>query len=192
MTRNRKESRAAILAAAEQLLKRRGAAPTTIDAVSREAGCAKGLVNYHFKTKPALLAAVAQQLGAQRETAWAEALRAPSPEAAIELTWNLLAREARDGTIRAWTSLLAERDALTGQAVNEQMSRFGLSVSEATGGLLSELGLQPKVPITEVGWLLAAVIHGTGTQLDHGGDPKALEGAYAAAWVGVLALAGSR
>jgi AcrR family transcriptional regulator len=189
MARNAENSRLAILAAAERLLRRRGTTETTIEAVAKETRCAKGLVHYHFKTKPALLGSVAEQMGAAREAAWVAAFRAPSPEAAIQQTWDLVTREARDGTIRAWTSLLSERNSLTVQTVRHRIDTFATALSGAVSRLLQDLGLRPTIPVREMGWLLAGVVHGMGIQLDAGANPAELQGAYAAAWLGVLSLA---
>lgn len=189
MARDPKNSKHAILAAAERLLRRRGATETTIDAVAKETRCAKGLVHYHFKTKPALLASVADQMGAARERAWVAAFRAPSPESAIQQTWELVTREARDGTISAWTSLLAERNHLTVQTVRHRVEAFAIALSGAVSRLLQDLGLRPTIPVREVGWLLAGVVHGVGVQLEAGANQAELQGAYAAAWLGVLSLA---
>lgn len=188
MARNPDASRLAILGAAERLLRRRGATETTIEAVAKEARCAKGLVHYHFKTKPALLGAVAEQLGVAREAAWVAAFRAPSPQAAIQQTWELISREARDGTIRGWTSLFAEQNSLTGQTVRRRVETFAGALSGAVGRLLQDLGLRPTIPVREVGWLLAGVVHGTGIQLEAGANPTELQGAYSAAWLGLLSL----
>jgi AcrR family transcriptional regulator len=189
MTRNAENSRLGILAAAERLLRRRGATDTTIEAVAKETRCAKGLVLYHFKTKPALLGSVTEQMGKARQTAWVAAFRAASPEAAIQQTWELVTREARDGTIRAWTSLLADQHTLTVQTVKQQIEAFATALSGAVSRLLQDLGLHPTIPVREMGWLLAGVVHGMGIQLEAGTNPAELQGAYAAAWLGVLSLA---
>lgn len=189
MARDPETSKQAILAAAERLVRRRGATETTIEAVAKEAHCAKGLVHYHFKTKPTLLAAVAEKMAAARAAAWTAAFRAASPEAAIRQTWDLLTREARDGTTRAWTSLLAEESALTVQAVRAGIGAFARELSDAVARLLADLGLRPSIPVRELGWLLAGVVHGMGAQVEAGANPGELQGAYAAAWLGVLSLA---
>lgn len=185
MANQKDQTQAAIVAAALRLLKNKGAAATTIEAVAREAGCAKGLVHYHFKTKPALLAAVARQLGTQRRQDWNRALRNSEPKAAIDQSWALLLREARDGTLRAWISLPSS--GLTGQAVREELTGFAAMLGEVLGAFFELLGLEPTVPLGELGSLLAAVVHGVGLELGSGTDPQRLQGAYAAAWVGILA-----
>lgn len=186
MPKDPERARATILDAAERLLRRGGGG--TVDEVAREARCAKGLVHYHFKTKAALLAAAAVRLGDARRRRWTAAFHAPSPQAAIDRSWALLVSESKDGTIRAWTALCARSDKVTDQAVSSEFKRFSEAVASAAHGLLGELGLAPTVSVDELGLLLAGVVHGMGLQLDSGAEPAELQGAYAAAWLGVLSL----
>ena len=51
---------------------------------------------------------------------------------------------------------------------------------------LSKAGLKPRIPLSELGNLLAAVVHGIGKMLLAGMNQGELEGAYAAAWLGIL------
>ncbi|GBD32061.1 MAG: hypothetical protein KatS3mg081_2223 [Gemmatimonadales bacterium] len=187
MARTKEASRAAIVAAAFRVLRKKGLAGTTVEAVAREARCAKGLVHYHFKTKTRLLAAVAEDLGATRREEWIAALSAADAKAAIQNSWALLSREARDGTLKAW-SALAFSGELTGQTVKREAERFAAALSEALGSFLRTLDLDPTVPVSEMGGLLAAVVHGVGLELQAGGDSAHLEAIYAAAWLGLLAL----
>ncbi|MBI2073189.1 MAG: TetR family transcriptional regulator [Gemmatimonadetes bacterium] len=186
MTKDPERARVTILDAAERLLRRGGGG--TVDQVAHEARCAKGLVHYHFKTKAALLAAAATRLGERRRSRWAQAFQAPTPDAAIKRSWTLLLSESRDGTIRAWTALLAQHDQVTDRAVRLESASFSSAIASAANGLLEQLGLAPTVPIDELGLLLAGVVHGMGLELESGMEPERLQGAYAAAWLGVLSL----
>lgn len=186
MAKDPERARVTILDASDRLLRRGGGG--TVDEVAREAHCAKGLVHYHFKTKAALLAAAASRLGERRRSRWTEAFQAPTPNAAIKRSWTLLVSESRDGTIRAWTALCAEHDKVTVRAVNSESASFSTAIAGATDGLLKELGLAPTVSIEEIGLLLAGVVHGMGLQLESGMEAEQLQGAYAAAWLGVLSL----
>ncbi len=188
MPSKRATTRRAILAAAEALIKERGARSTTVDAVAKAAGCAKGLVHYHFKTKRGLLESVAEHLAVSREGNWTRAFRAPSPKSAIERTWILLTRESADGTIRAWTSLFGPGGNLPDRTVSEALQSFSAALGTAAYRMLEDLNLSPTIPPAEVGWLLGAVINGMGLQVLSQADHKDLEGAYAAAWLGILSL----
>jgi AcrR family transcriptional regulator len=186
MAKDPERARTTILDAADRLLRRGGGG--TVDEVAREARCAKGLVHYHFKTKAGLLAAVATRLGEGRRTRWTEVFRASNPDAAIKRSWDLVVTEARDGTIRAWTALLAQREGVTDRAVSLEFSSFSTAIADGADKLLEALGLAPTVPTEELGLLLAGVVHGMGLLLESGTEPQRLQGAYAAAWLGVLSL----
>lgn len=188
MPKKRGASKDGILRAAELLLRKGGARSLTLDEVAGQAGCAKGLIHYHFKTKAGLLEAAAARLAQARELRWRAAFEADSPKDAIERTWAILTDESTDGTVRAWTSLFSSSGVLPDQVVSTAYRRFSTTLAEATVALSSHLGLAPTVPACEIGWLLGAVVHGMGFQLASGGDHRDLEGAYAAAWLGILAL----
>jgi hypothetical protein len=55
-------------------------------------------------------------------------------------------------------------------------------------GMLGKLGVNLRVPSTEVAALLTSVIAGVGMHLLHDGPRIELENAYAAAWLGILSL----
>jgi AcrR family transcriptional regulator len=186
VVRNAERARAAILEATLQLLRRSGR--LTVDQVAGAARCAKGLVHYHFHTKGALLAAAASRLAERRRSRWGEAFRGKTPDEAIRRSWDLLVTESRDGTLRAWLALCAERDKVTGQSVSSEVEAFSSAVAGAVELLVRDLGLTPTVSIQELGLLLAAVVHGSGLQLEAGVPPARLQGAYEAAWLGVLSL----
>lgn len=184
--RNPEPARTSILEAAARILRRGGSG--TIDQVAREAHCAKGLVHYHYRTKSALLAAVAARLGQARRARWSRAFTNPSPDAAIRASWNLLLAENADGSLRAWLALLAHKDRATGRAVSLEMATFAEALTQSVAGWLAQLSLVPTVPIEEIGSLLASVVWGMGLLLAAGRPPAQLQGAYDAAWAGVLSL----
>jgi AcrR family transcriptional regulator len=186
MVRNAERARAAILEATLRLLRQSGG--LTVDQVAGAAGCAKGLVHYHFHTRGQLLAAAASRLAESRRRQWTEAFRVKTPGDAIRRSWDLLVSEGRDGTLKAWLALCAEQDEVTGQAVSSEIDAFSSTVAEATAALVRDLGLTPTISVTELGLLLAGVVYGSGLQLEAGLPPARLQGAYEAAWLGVLSL----
>lgn len=188
VARTPEDSRAAIIVAAERLLRKRGAGAPTLEAVSREARCAKGLVTYHFASKAALLAAVADAMGRSRTGRWEAAFESAGAEATIRATWDLILAECRDGTSAAWAALRAELDRVTVQAVNSHVSGFGRSLAVAINAMLRAMDLKANVPTSELGWYLASVVEGMEIILDSGADPHELQGAYAAAWLGILSV----
>jgi AcrR family transcriptional regulator len=98
-----------ILGAAKSVLVKRGLTAWTIEDVAREAQCAKGLVNYHYKTKANLLAQVGESL---REDRIGRRLAALENEGAtaLDALWNTLTAEVRSGELAAWLSLSALPD----------------------------------------------------------------------------------
>jgi AcrR family transcriptional regulator len=188
MTRSKEATRQAILDAAEAVLRKRGAHAMTMEAVARESKCAKGLVTYHFQTKTKLFVESVLSLAAAREAAWTRAFDTPNPQDAIDRTWEVLKREAESGTLKAWTSLVAMGSDEIDQAVNNSSSQFRSRVTKATQELLARAGLRTTIPVEQLGWLLAAVVQGMGFQIAGGGALDVLENAYAAAWLGLLAL----
>ena len=189
MSKQRGNARATILESAEALVKKHGATSVTVDAVAKAAGAAKGLVRYHFKTKQGLLTAVADRLTASRTSKWRSALRPGAAESAAESSWQLLTRESTSGVTLAWQTLLNSGSALPDQAAKSHVSDFSNALGSALAQLFADdMGLVPTVPTSEIGWLMAAVVDGVGLQLLAGAAEEQLHGAYAAAWLGLLAL----
>jgi len=98
-------TRAAILAAAVQILKRGGLEGFSIAAVARRAGVAKGLVLYHFESRRRLLRQCGLGLAAERRARLAPALAADADLTAIDAAWGELLQQTADGTSRAWLAL---------------------------------------------------------------------------------------
>jgi len=177
-----------ILDTVDKQLRLNGAATLTIDRVAKEAGCAKGLVNYHFKTKSDLLAAAADRLFSEREAQWRTALSAESPEIAIARSWRLICEEVDRGFWRAWNSLSAADDKVTVRTVNNRQESFCRALSQSVRELLGVLELTPTLPGEELGHLVAAAIHGFEIQLASGVGRANVESGHAALWVAILAL----
>lgn len=182
------ENRKAILDAASGLLRERRTGDVTTDEVAKRAGCAKGLVHYHFKRKDQLLAASATSLWEGRAGAWTEALSGRDPGAAIGAAWKQLRSEASDGTAAACTALGLRHDELVVQSVNTGRGGFAKAVTQSLDGLLGRMRLTPTVPASELGTLLAATAEGISMQLGSGAPEAELEQAWAAFWVGLLSL----
>lgn len=188
MPKKREDARASILTAAIELIQERGARHVTVEGVAKRAGCAKGLVHYHFKTKAGMLEAVARELAQSRRERWRSAFDAPAPKEAIDRSWALLTEEADTGVIRAWASLFEVSGVLPDRNVAEVVSSFSEALGEAATQLMDRMDLEATIPRSEIGWLLGAVVHGMGMQVSSQGAGGELEGAYAAAWLGILSL----
>jgi len=185
----RGQARETILQSAEGLVRKHGAGAVTVEAVAKAAGSAKGLVHYHFKTKIGLLGAVLDRLSQTRIRAWLAALEPGAQQSAVERSWSLLTEESVGGTVLAWHTLIQSGEVFADHSVKSVVNEFSRSLGDALVRLLEEdMRLVPTVPNEEIGWLITAVIDGIGLQLLGGASEDELQGAYAAAWLGILSL----
>lgn len=189
MPRKPSKARENILASAIEMIRQSGVESLTVEGTADRAGVAKGLVHYHFKTKQGLLAAALEEICNQRCDSWSRAFEADTAQQVVDQTWDLLTAESDQGVVRAWHSLLGVDQLLTGQMVKSAQAMFSASIGQALSRMLARrMGLATTVPESEIGCLLAAVIDGMGAQLMAGANSDDLQGAYAAAWLGLLSL----
>lgn len=181
-------ARERILDAAISVLTQGTGGPATVERVAREAGCAKGLVHYHFKTKDALLASAGAKLWTERAAAWRQALAGGEPHAALRNSWQLLREEAQNGRLLACTSLGLGTSKLAGQTVRDGRTAFARASADGVVALFERMGRAAAVPPSEIASLLAAVIDGLGLQLATGEKPDDMEPAWSAFWAAVLSL----
>ncbi len=186
--RDPEQARRSILDAAILELREKGAGAATVEAVAKRAGCAKGLVLYHFKTKQDLFEAAAVALANTRTSKWTAAFEGTATEA-IDQTWDVLTAESANGVTMAWASLLSPTGQISDQAVKNLTESFASALGEAGFALFGRLGAEPRVSKEELGWLLSSIVTGIETSLLAGADMDAVDGAYTAAWLGVLSLA---
>ena len=147
MAKQQSDVQAKILEAVEQQLRRAGDRSLTLETVATETGCAKGLVNYHFKSKGDLLAAAAGKLFRDREDLWKTALKADEPDAVFQQAWNLINLEVSGGFWNAWASLSASKHTMTVQTVNAATTSFNASLAISLDALLRNMGLSPTKPL---------------------------------------------
>jgi TetR/AcrR family transcriptional repressor of bet genes len=177
-----------IMDAAIRVLTTEPGSAATIDRIAEAAGCAKGLVHYHFKTKDALLATVAARLWSDRAQGWREALSKREPSEALDTAWSLLIAESADGRLAASASLGLSRSDLAGRAVKEGRAGLQRALTDGVVHLFEHMARTAAVPPTELAALLAALIDGLGLQLASGERPEQLEPAWAAFWAAVMSL----
>jgi len=182
------ESKNIILTVAEDIVRTKGVNGTTLADIAIGAKCAKGLINYHFGTKKDLINIVADRIVEKRIDNWQSALQSDNPQSAIDKSWKLLCSEALDGTLRIWDETIDRNHNLTEQSVKAKHETFSQELGRIASVTLSKAGLKPRIPLSELGNLLAAVVHGIGKMLLAGMNQGELEGAYAAAWLGILSL----
>jgi AcrR family transcriptional regulator len=177
-----------ILEAALQVVTKDPGATATVDQIAAAAGCAKGLVHYHFRTKEALLAEVAASLWSDRAREWRHALSHRDPGSALEAGWRLLQAEAADGRVRAAAALGLSPLAMAGQSVRHGRADLTRALADGLVELFSHMGCTTTVPPSEIAALLAALIEGMGLQLAGGEPAHQLEPAWSAFWAAALSL----
>ncbi len=99
--------RDSLLAASVDLVVRRGVAGWSLEGVARGAGCAKGLVLYHYRSKAALLALTAGGIERARWDRRFVALALGAGLEAIDRLWDAMVEDVDSGRFGAWVSLTA-------------------------------------------------------------------------------------
>src|SRR5258706_5917501 len=100
-----------ILAAAIEVVALHGLNNWTVEEVANRAHCAKGLVNYHYRSKQELLARAAETIRDDRSARRLAAVQVPWTKA-LDRLWQTLLREVDSRWFAAWLSLLAADDPL--------------------------------------------------------------------------------
>ncbi len=167
-----------ILEASVSVLLSRGLNGWSVDRVSQQAGCAKGLVNYHFGSKASLLASSAESIAQRRERRRAEALSGAHGADAVDALWSTVVDDARSGSFAAWIELAA----LQGSA------RTGWDAVAPADRLRGELARALEVGLDDLpdGLTLTALLDGMSLALLEGAPESAVQTAYQMAWPGLL------
>jgi AcrR family transcriptional regulator len=168
-----------IIVSATDLLKTAGLEGWTIDAVAQSAGCAKGLVNYHFGSKDTLLSLVRDRLEFERREARLEALAAASGTAALDLLWDALTREVHSGSFGAWIDLVRHFGPATRAGRGADEERTTSAAARALG--LAEAGVVVQAP------LLGPALEGLQLRLLLGEPAINVREGFDLLWLGVLA-----
>lgn len=164
-----------ILSAARIVLTRGDLAGWTMAQVADEAGCAKGLVHYHFKTKAALLRDVAAAIKLGRSEARIGALGGEGT-AALDSLWQVMKRETTSGEFRTWLGLLA---------LDEKELR-GILHRRSGSGLGKAAARALALPTVPPDGFLEAILDGFQIALMSGADSGELRDAYDRFWLGLL------
>ena len=168
-----------ISGAALDVLVRDGLEKWTVSAVADQAGCAKGLVHYHHKTKEQLLATAADQLARARAEDRLGALGTGGTEA-LDALWNILVTTASSGRTKAWFSLLGHSSARVHQATRlpaDYPGRLAASIVEA---FALESVEEPVVRSID------AALDGFELALVRGDDPDLVHESFHQTWLSVL------
>jgi AcrR family transcriptional regulator len=168
----------AIVDAASGLLRQEGLTGWTVDAVARSAGCAKGLVNYHFGTKDTLLARVRERLEFERRESRLAALDTAAGTAALDRLWQVLDDEVTTGSFGAWADLIRHFGPATSGSYRSDDLRLVAAAARALD--LAESELMPFAP------LIGPALDAFQLRLLQGEPPARAREGYDRLWVGVL------
>ncbi len=169
----------AILGAAIDVIALHGLNNWTVEEVANRAHCAKGLVNYHYRSKQDLLVRSAETL---RDDRFAKRLAAiaVSGSAALDRLWTVMVQEVESGWFAAWLSLISSDGPLrTGGAERTaDMESFAVALSKSLG-IGNQLGsLAP---------LIQSILDGLQLRLLQGASAEETQEAYHQFWLGALA-----
>lgn len=168
-----------ILGAAIEVLAIHGLNNWTVEEVANRSRCAKGLINYHYRTKRELLGLAADTLRADRAARRLAAVQTDGTPA-LDRLWAVLAQEVESGWFAAWLSLLAADDPLRKAAAVRPADSAAL-----VGALGRSLGVEDQLGA----WapLVEAALNGLELQLLQGADPSEVEEGYHRFWVSAVA-----
>jgi AcrR family transcriptional regulator len=168
-----------ILGAAIEVIAVHGLNNWTVEEVANRAHCAKGLINYHYRSKQALLKRAAETLRDDRAAHRLAAIQV-SGTRALDRLWDTLLQETESGWFAAWISLLAADDPLRKAAAerNSDTTSFAAALGKALG-LGDELVPQ--------GARIQATLDGLQLRLLQGAPAAETEEAYHRFWLTVVA-----
>ncbi|HLS48237.1 MAG TPA: TetR/AcrR family transcriptional regulator [Gemmatimonadales bacterium] len=168
-----------IIDAAIAILVRDGLSGWTIERVARQAGCAKGLVHYHFDTKWQLLALVASALRRQRLARRAAAFNRSGADA-LDALWDTLYDEMASGECAAWFALATVQD----RTVREALPATSDELQRVASAMSTALSL-PEMPVGRLRVILST-LNGMQLPLLLGDKPEAVREVYDRFWLATL------
>jgi AcrR family transcriptional regulator len=170
--------RDAILRASVDTVVQHGLNEWTVEEVASKARCAKGLVNYHYRSKADLLHQTAEAIAFNRHARRLAAVTSGSGTPAVDHLWDAVATEVRSGWFAAWLSFVAQR---ARDNVTLELPDFGLQLRDALGRALEldrEVLPEPAV--------LAAMLDGIALRLLLGEPEERVRDAFHRLLLGML------
>ena len=165
-------SRSVLLTAAISVLAHEGLTRCSVQAVAARAGCAKGLMNYHFRSKDELLAEAAARLAQDRAGRRLQALQGHGTRA-LDALWEVLMDEIASGEARAWMALVVER----------RIPRALHQEAQIADAAAAALRLRPGTVPPDA---LVAGLDGIQLRLIQGCDPVTLRDTYDRLWLSLV------
>ena len=167
-----------ILTAAIEVVALHGLNNWTVEEVANRAHCAKGLVNYHYRSKQELLQVAAETVRDDRAARRLAAVQTKGTEA-LDRLWATLTQEVESGWFAARLSLLAAEDPLRRAAAESsgEGARFTQALARA---------LDVEHALDEYVALIQAALDGLQLRLLQGAPAEETQEAYHAFWLTLL------
>lgn len=168
-----------ILSAAIDVIALHGLNNWTVEEVANRAHCAKGLINYHYRSKQELLRVAADTIRDDRSARRLAAVQSPGT-GALDRLWETLVKEVESGWFSAWLSLVASEDPLRKAAAERpaEAAAFATALGRA---------LDQDRALDSRGALIQAALDGLQLRLLQGASPGETEEAYHRFWLTVVA-----
>jgi AcrR family transcriptional regulator len=150
----------------------------TVDSVASGAGCAKGLVLYHFRSKDALLLRIADRVRHNQVRQRLEAIKGGMKgTASLDRLWTALVADVRGGGFGLWVGLLADPRTRKAAARTAEDDSEVLAASAAALGVAAGSLALPLIPPALDGYAL---------ELLQGHAPADVRERFDSFWLGVL------
>ncbi|MFN2318003.1 MAG: TetR/AcrR family transcriptional regulator [Gemmatimonadales bacterium] len=167
-----------IITAATDLLGTAGLAGWSVDKVADGAGCAKGLIHYHFGSKDTLLAEVRKRVEFQRREDRLTVLGGHSGAAALDALWEVMVGEVQSGRFGAWLDMVRYFGPSTSRAGTADDIRLTTAAARALDASEADLAEEAVV--------LGAALDGLALRLLQGEPPAEVREGFERVWLGVL------
>jgi AcrR family transcriptional regulator len=170
---SRAETANRLLEGAIRLGVAQGVGALSLQGIATAAGVSKALVLYHFRDKPALLAAVVERLGTQSVERLERATRGPD---ALQGWRAMMRTEASSGVLALLAALSQEAELSSSPAAPEARRAREDRATALAEGMLRTLGLTPRVPAPLLGRVLIRHMDGLVIATARGGStPEEIE-----------------
>jgi AcrR family transcriptional regulator len=169
----------AILSAAIEVVALHGLNNWTVEEVANRAHCAKGLVNYHYRSKQDLLAQAARTIRDDRSARRLSAVQSHGTQS-LDRLWDTLKVEVESGWYAAWLSFLASDEILRTSAATQpgDARAFAIAAGKA---------LDQDSSFSLRAGQISATLDGLQLRMLQGASLSEVEEAYHQFWLGVLA-----
>jgi AcrR family transcriptional regulator len=171
----------AILAASVETIVEHGLNDWTVEEVANKARCAKGLVNYHFRSKAELLHLTAEAIAFNRHARRLAAIASDHGASVLDNLWEAIRLEVQSGWFAAWLGFVAGEP--TARLTRLEPAEFKDQLRSAlTRALVLPADALPD-PV-----VLVAMLDGIALRLQLDEPEAGVKDAYHRLWLGMLTL----